>query len=63
MSWQTQGNILLGLTWLISGIAVYCLLIGAAGVFMLAVADRLRTPDNATHRDGNSAALQLHSRR
>ena len=44
-SWQTRGNALLGMMWLIAGIVVYSMLIGAACVIGLSVADKLRRPD------------------
>ncbi len=42
-SWQTMGNVLLGLLWLVSGIAVFSMFVGATCVASLAVIDRLRT--------------------
>jgi hypothetical protein len=34
-AWQTQGNILLGLSWMFSGVFVYASLIGVVGVAFL----------------------------
>jgi hypothetical protein len=41
-AWQTRGNILLGLMWLISGTVIYCLLIGAIGVPLLMLIEKWR---------------------
>ena len=42
VAWQTTGNALLGLLWLLSGIVVYSMLIGALGVVGWTIADRMR---------------------
>lgn len=41
-AWQTRGNILLGLAWLISGVVAWGAVIGALCVAGPAVGDRLR---------------------
>lgn len=41
-SWQVQGNILLGLMWLVSGVIVYSVVIGGACALVLALADKAR---------------------
>jgi hypothetical protein len=41
-AWQVQGNILLGMGWMISGVALYSLLAGAVAVAAWAFVDRRR---------------------
>ena len=45
MSWQVTGNVLLVLTWIVSGVAAYSLVLAALIVIGLAVADRIRKED------------------
>lgn len=45
-AWQTQGNIPLGLIWLISGVLVYSMVIGLSCVGFLVIIERLRRPNN-----------------
>ena len=39
--WQVQGNILLGLMWIFSGVIVYSTIIGMACVILLAFVEKL----------------------
>jgi len=39
--WQVQGNILLGLVWLFSGVIVWAAVIGMACVILLALTEKL----------------------
>lgn len=41
-SWEVQGNILLGLTWMISGLLVTCMLIGAIATLLLSAFEKRR---------------------
>jgi hypothetical protein len=41
-SWEIQGNILLGLMWMISGVLVYCILFGAIATVLLSAIERRR---------------------
>ena len=41
-AWQVQGNILLGLGWLVSGVVVYSLIVGALVAAVLAAVRRSR---------------------
>ena len=43
--WQTLGNILLGLSWVFSGVAIYSMLIGAIFVVSAAGIEKLREPE------------------
>ena len=43
-SWQVQGNILLGMMWMVSGVIVYSMCIGVVGVASLAIMEKLRRP-------------------
>jgi len=42
-AWQTQGNILLGLSWMISGVLVCASLLGATAVALVVIWNKIRT--------------------
>jgi hypothetical protein len=46
-AWQTKGNILLGLSWMFSGVIVYAGLLGAVCVAFLSMVEKLRVPNKA----------------
>jgi len=52
MAWQTQGNILLGLMWLVSGVVVYSMVMGAALVGILTVAEKSKKTEPRAEGDG-----------
>ena len=56
--WQAQGNILLGLMWLFSGVVAYSMIIGLCCVILLVLVEKLYTGISGYYANKPGAAGQ-----